>query len=85
MKIKSILNSKIQKLGWLAYINLKDQEIIIEHGKYVETNDNWIVEGVWDGPFNKGNFLKATSSLAAVSELKVTRYLLYHQLQLQTV
>ena len=30
--------------------------IAVYHGEYVECHDHWFIEGIWDGPFDGGNF-----------------------------
>jgi hypothetical protein len=57
--LKYTLNEKLPKLAWIARTDRSNDIIHIEHGKFVECNDNWMVEGVWDGDFKKGNFHKS--------------------------
>ena len=48
--------SQLPKLAWMAVIE-KDVPIVkVLHGSSVECRADWMVEGVWDGPFEEGNF-----------------------------
>ena len=44
----------LPRLAWLAEI--KDGNVDIIHGTWVETFKNWFVEGAWSGDFAKGKF-----------------------------
>ena len=44
------------KLAWIAIIDEKQELITVHHGDYVECHDHWFIEGIWDGPFDTGNF-----------------------------
>jgi len=43
-------------LAWLAYCPVSSHEIDVFHGSQVEIKDTWVCEGIWDGPFEAGNF-----------------------------
>lgn len=44
------------KLGWYASVDTHTRRVAIQHGSAVERGDEWVVEGVWDGPFSEGGF-----------------------------
>ncbi len=44
------------KLAWLAVVDKKQSFITVYHGRYVECRENWFIEGIWDGPFDVGDF-----------------------------
>ena len=48
--------SNIPKLSWCAVIRKGSEDVEISHGTWVEVNDCFFVEGVWDSPFDEGGF-----------------------------
>jgi hypothetical protein len=48
--------AKLPKLAWLASLELGGGDLSIFHGSAVECHDRWMVEGVWDGDFGRGDF-----------------------------
>jgi hypothetical protein len=46
----------LPKLMWLADIRLDSKTLTVLHGPAVECRDEWLVEGVWDGEFARGDF-----------------------------
>ena len=44
------------KLAWVTIIDEKQTLITVYHGKYVECRSDWFIEGIWDRPFEDGNF-----------------------------
>ena len=50
------LNKDLLKLAWLAKVDPDTSKILVIHGSSVECRDDWLVEGVWDDDFEKGNF-----------------------------
>ncbi len=50
------LETKLPKLAWLARIAENSPTIKVTHGPSVECRNNWMVEGIWDGDFDKGKF-----------------------------
>jgi hypothetical protein len=69
----------------------RDGEIVsVHHGLFVEVRDHFFIEGVWNGPFDKGNFASTDCvfgtgavlrkrSVLFVSSASTTDYLYYHQ------
>jgi hypothetical protein len=50
------LVADMPKLAWLAVIEGHASAICVLHGPSVECRKSWMVEGVWDGIFEHGNF-----------------------------
>jgi hypothetical protein len=55
-RIEYVSNERLPKLGWFARLELARDRISVAHGESVECNDEWMIEGVWDGPFADGKF-----------------------------
>ena len=49
-------NKDLAKLAWLARVDPDSENILIIHGPSVECKNDWLVEGVWDDDFERGNF-----------------------------
>ena len=54
-----MLKKTLPKLAWIASIGKNSSEINVIHGSSVECRDNFMVEGIWDDEFEKGNFHKS--------------------------
>jgi len=50
------VDKDLPKLAWIASIGQKSRTIYVVHGSSVECRDDFMVEGVWDDEFEKGNF-----------------------------
>lgn len=48
--------AELPKLMWLAAIQPNGKTVTVFHGPAVECHDEWMVEGVWDGEFSRGEF-----------------------------
>jgi hypothetical protein len=46
----------LPKLGWIATLDLSTGRLRVLHGHAVECRPDFLVEGVWDGPFDDGDF-----------------------------
>lgn len=46
------------KLAWVAEWRADEEKLIVRHGGCAELSNEWIVEGVWDEPFENGDFDK---------------------------
>lgn len=55
-RIEYRATSAFPKLAWVAIIDEKQALITVYYGKYVECHSDWFIEGIWDGPFEAGNF-----------------------------
>jgi hypothetical protein len=56
MQLRSILNSALPKLAWIATVDRNSGGVILVHGPYVEVRKNFFIEGVWNGHFESGCF-----------------------------
>ncbi len=56
MELRPSANFSLPKLAWIAEVNRTDQIVTLHHGPLVEVRQNFFIEGVWDGPFAKGDF-----------------------------
>lgn len=54
--VEYVMENKLPKLGWIAVIDTEKQSVKAIHGEYVECRQDWMVEGVWDDDFFKGEF-----------------------------
>jgi len=54
--ISTVEQTQLPRLGWIAVIDKNTLHVRVMHGQDVETSDQFIVEGVWDGDFTQGNF-----------------------------
>lgn len=63
MKFEYQKNESIPSLSWLAEINESGGVIRVVCGAKVECSERFFVSGVWDGPFEKGEFDTALSFL----------------------
>jgi hypothetical protein len=48
--------AELPKLMWLAVIRQDERTVTVLHGPAVECRDQWLVEGIWDGDFARGEF-----------------------------
>src|SRR5262245_58136023 len=48
--------TELPKLMWLAVVRPDSKTLTVFHGPAVECRDRWLVEGVWDGEFARGEF-----------------------------
>lgn len=53
------INERLPKLAWLARVDRAHSLVRVVHGAALETADEWLVEGVWEGPFAEGGFHRA--------------------------
>jgi len=63
------------RLAWIASIPLGGGDVLAWHGEAVECHDGSLVEGVWDAPFEGGDFHRSESFFGSgmrVEEHQVT-------------
>lgn len=48
--------NEFPKLGWVTILNESQEMIKVFHGQFVECHADWFIEGIWDGPFEDGDF-----------------------------
>ncbi len=56
MELKALTNSSLPKLAWVAEVDRKNEIVTLFHGPSVEVRQNFFIEGVWNGPFQAGEF-----------------------------
>jgi hypothetical protein len=56
MQLRYRRDCDLPKLAWCADIDLAADEATVRHGELVEVHDTFFVEGVWNGPFDQGQF-----------------------------
>lgn len=49
-------SAALPKLAWVATLDLEHARLTVVHGSAVECRPSFMVEGVWDGPFEAGAF-----------------------------
>src|SRR5688500_289272 len=49
-------NAALPKLAWVATLDAEQARLFVSHGTAVECRPSFMVEGVWDGPFEAGAF-----------------------------
>lgn len=57
--LKLINDSSLPRLAWIAEYEPNAHLLTVHHGNDVETGENFIVEGTWDGPFEETGFDKS--------------------------
>jgi hypothetical protein len=56
MKLKALVNLSLPKLAWIAEVDRTSGIVTLVHGPLVEVRPNFFIEGVWNGPFQSGDF-----------------------------
>lgn len=59
IEIHCVRNAEFPRLGWFAKASFNSGTVEVVCGSAVEHHDAWVVDGVWDGEFQDGNFHKA--------------------------
>ncbi|HUQ53884.1 MAG TPA: hypothetical protein VM692_16765 [Gammaproteobacteria bacterium] len=54
--IEAKVSAALPKLAWVAILDRAQQQLTVLHGRAVECRPRFVVEGVWDGPFDEGEF-----------------------------
>ena len=47
----------LPRLAWCAHLRRGSGVARVYHGPWVETRDDWFVEGAWTGPFEEGQLI----------------------------
>jgi hypothetical protein len=55
-RIEAAPSAALPKLAWLATLDFDQARLKVLHGRAVEARPTFVVEGVWDGPFEDGAF-----------------------------
>ena len=56
MKFRASANPSFPKLAWVADVHQSGGLVTLLHGRAVEVRPDFFIEGVWNGPFEKGEF-----------------------------
>lgn len=56
MELQALINSFLPKLAWIADVDCKNDIVTLFHGSSVEARTKFFIEGVWNGPFQDGEF-----------------------------
>src|SRR5699024_10607826 len=56
LKLKITKLDNLPKLSWLTQIEEDNNEVNLICGDWIESNNNFFVEGAWDGHFNEATF-----------------------------
>ncbi|HET8551450.1 MAG TPA: hypothetical protein VFM97_03105 [Gammaproteobacteria bacterium] len=59
----------LPRLAWCAMVKRGSDEILVEHGDWVEVQSTFFVEGAWDGPFAQGNPAHASVLLGSAGQM----------------
>lgn len=59
MRFQFVAVQSLPRLAWCARLRKAQDIVEVYHGPWVETRDNWFVEGAWDAPFCDGRFAEA--------------------------
>ncbi|HET7588158.1 MAG TPA: hypothetical protein VFL45_08770 [Gammaproteobacteria bacterium] len=70
LHFKYLPAASLPKLAWCARIARNNDEILVEHGDWVETHGNFFIEGAWDGPFSRGAIDEARILLGSGGQVR---------------
>ena len=90
MQLRTLANVSLPKLAWIAEVDRTSGIVTLEHGPLVEVRRNFFIEGVWNGPFQHGDFGETDcvfgtggildgKSIRFVTSASTTDYLYYVQ------
>jgi hypothetical protein len=88
MQLQAIVNPSLPKLAWVAEVHRGKGIVMLVHGSEVEARQNFFIEGVWNGPFEKADFgetdcvfgtgaILSDESVRFVTSASTTDYLFY--------
>ncbi|TKB67902.1 MAG: hypothetical protein E8D52_11600 [Nitrospira sp.] len=88
MRLTTHCHPSLPQLAWVAVVDKVNGIVTLRHGAKVEVRDSLWIEGVWDGPFEKGDFGETDcvfgtggrmtgESVRFVSSASTTDYLYY--------
>ncbi len=90
MQLRAFANFSLPKLAWVAQVDRSSGIVTLLHGPLVEVRPNFFIEGVWNGPFENGEFgetdcvfgtggIVSDESVRFVASASTTDYLYYDQ------
>lgn len=56
MQLRAQNGFSLPKLAWVAEVNRTSESVTLWHGSSVEVRPSFFIEGVWNGPFQDGEF-----------------------------
>jgi hypothetical protein len=56
MELRARANPSLPKLAWVAQVDRTSGIVTLERGPLVEVREKFFIEGVWNGPFERGDF-----------------------------
>lgn len=68
-RLRFLDNSELPRLAWCARL-APDEEAVVEHGPWVETGDDFFVEGAFNGAFGETSLRDAQIVLGSGGELR---------------
>lgn len=74
MKISYIEMHQLPKMAWGAIVEKDSLHVTVYHGKNVETQKDFFVEGAWEGAFAKGRFDQADFFNGSGGRIKQKKY-----------
>ena len=89
-RLRAVANGLLPQLAWVADVDRTHGLVTLVHGPRVEVREHFFIEGVWDGPFQLGEFgttdcvfgsggLLTESSIRFVPSAATTDYLFYDE------
>ena len=90
MQLRALANFSLPKLAWVAEVDRTSGIVTLLHGPLVEVRPNFFIEGVWNGPFQDGDFGESDcvfgtggilddESIRFVTSASTTDYLYYDE------
>jgi len=90
MQLRALANFSLPKLAWVAEVDRASGIVTLVHGPLVEVRPNFFIEGVWNGPFQNGDFGESDcvfgtggilddESIRFVTSASTTDYLYYDE------
>ena len=90
MQLRTLANFSLPKLAWVAEVDRTSGIVTLVHGPLVEVRPKFFIEGVWNGPFQNGDFGESDcvfgtggilddESIRFVTSASTTDYLYYDE------
>lgn len=69
MRFSFTSNDALPRLAWCARLDRGSSTVHVDHGPWVETSDDFFIEGAWNRPFRERRPSQATACLGSGAEL----------------
>jgi hypothetical protein len=56
IRIAPVALPDLPRLAWAASLDFGERTLRVLHGSAVECNEEWLIEGTWDGPYPQAGF-----------------------------